>query len=400
MPKAVIVSAVRTPIGRYGGALRDVSAVDMTALVVREAIGRAAVDPTLVDEVIMGHVLVNGETPNVARLGWLTAGFPIEVPAYTLDRQCSSGLQAILNASMTIEAGQAEVVVAGGVESMSNGEYYVVGARWGLRMGSTQFLDRFDRQMITVSAPDACGPVSGMIGTAENIAKKHGITREMQDKFALRSQRAAIEAIEAGKFDEEIVPVSVPQKKGPPLQVRRDEHPRADATLESLGALRPIQGGTVTAGNASGMNDGAAACVLMSEERALAAGKQILGRIVSWAAAGVHPHYMGLGPVPAVRKALQKADLRLDQIDLIEINEAFSVQALGVLRELEVSDFERVNVNGSGVSLGHPIGATGARMMVTLLHEMKRRRARYGLNTMCIGGGQGLAAIVEGSRRA
>ncbi|HEX3244227.1 MAG TPA: acetyl-CoA C-acetyltransferase [Chloroflexota bacterium] len=395
MSRVAIVSAVRTPIGRYGGALKDVHEADLAALVICVAVNRAGVDPASVEEVIMGHCLVNGETPNVARLGALKAGLPIEVPAYTLDRQCSSGLQAIVNGALLIKSGEADVVVAGGVESMSRGDHYTLDARWGTRMGDITMHDRFTRLAVTTSCPDACGPIDGMIGTAEKVAEERGITREEADEFALRSQRNASAAMQAGKFDDEIIPVTVPGRRGQVNTISQDEGPRPDASLEALAKLPPVQGGVVTAGNASTLNDAAAAVVLMSDSRARELGVEPLGYLRSWAAAGVHPHVMGVGPVPAIRKALGKAALTLEDMDLIELNEAFAVQALAVLKDLGVTDFSKLNVNGSGISLGHPVGATGARMMATLLYEMKRRDARYGLETMCIGGGQGLAAVVE-----
>src|SRR6266508_1978838 len=294
MPRVAIVSAARTPIGRYGGALKDVHEGDLTALVIGEAVSRAGVDPASIDEVIMGHVLVNGETPNVARLGSLKAGIPMEVPAYTLDRQCSSGLQAIVNGALLIQTGEADTVVAGGVESMSRSEYYTLDARWGARMGHMQLYDRFFRMVDTTSCPDACGPIAGMIGTAEKVAEEWGITRQEADEFALQSQQRAVAAIQAGKFDEEIVPVQVPGRRGEVTVVSQDEGPRADATLDGLAKLAPVQGGVVTAGNASTLNDAAAAVVLMSEEKADSLGKQPLGYLKSWAAAGVHPHVMGI----------------------------------------------------------------------------------------------------------
>lgn len=394
MPEAVIVSAVRTPVGRYGGALKDVSAQDLAALVLGEAVKRAGIDPGLVEEVIMGHVLVNGEAPNIARLGALKAGLPMETPAYTLDRQCGSGLQAIVNAYCLIKAGESEVVLAGGVESMSNCEFYVTGARWGIRLGTRQFYDRFQRTVDMVSCPDVFGPISGMIETAENVAEKCNITREDQDVFAVRSHEKACGAIQDGRFKKEIVPVEVKGKKKT-VFVDTDEHPRPEITLEALSKLKPVQGKTVTAGNASGMNDGAAACLIMSEEKALKLGLEPMGYIKGFAAGAVHPAYMGLGPVPAVKKLLSRTGVNLGDIDLIELNEAFASQALGVIRELGIKNTDNINVNGSGISLGHPLGATGARIMATLLYEMERRDARFGLETMCIGGGQGLAAIVE-----
>ncbi|TAK31680.1 MAG: acetyl-CoA C-acyltransferase [Chloroflexota bacterium] len=394
MDQVVIVSAVRTPVGRYGGAFRDVQAPDLAALVVKEAIKRVGLEPARIDEVIMGHVLVNGETPNVARMATLIANFPIETPAYSIDRQCGSGLQAICNAAMQIQTGNARIVVAAGVESMSNMEYYVTGARWGIKLGSQSFWDRWERATEIVSTY-RFGRIPGMIYTAENVAEKCGISRESQDELALLSHQRACAAIEAGKFKNEIVPVSVPQKKGPPIVVDRDEHPRSETRLESLAQLKPIVGATVTAGNASGMNDGAAACVLMSERTAEQLGLEPMGYLRAWSAAGVHPGYMGLGPVPAVKRLLEKTGLSLADIDLIELNEAFAAQALGCLKELGISDLGNVNVNGSGIALGHPLGATGVRMMATMLNEMQRCNARYGLETMCIGGGQGLAALVE-----
>jgi acetyl-CoA C-acetyltransferase len=395
MTRVAIVSAVRTPIGRYGGALKDVHEADLAALAICEAVNRAGIDPDMIEEVIMGHCLVNGETPNVARLGALKAGLPTEIPAYTLDRQCSSGLQAIVNGAVLIKSGEADVVVAGGVESMSRCEHYTLDARWGSRLGSITLHDRFPRLVITTSCPDACGPIEGMIGTAEKVAEERGITRQEADEFALRSQRNATAAMQAGKFNDEIVPVSVPGRRGEVTVVSQDEGPRADASLEALAKLNPVQGGIVTAGNASTLNDAAAAVVLMSDTRARELGVEPLGYLKSWAAAGVHPHVMGVGPVPAIKKALEKAGLTLEDMDLIELNEAFAVQALAVLKDLGITDFTNLNVNGSGISLGHPVGATGARMMATLLYEMKRRDARYGLETMCVGGGMGLAAVIE-----
>ena len=393
MHEVVIVSATRTAIGRFGGALRSVSAHELAAAVVRAAVDRAEVDPTQVDEVVLGHTFVSGESPNVARQAALLSDFPVEVPAHGVERQCGSGLQAICDATMQIQTGNAEIVVAGGVESMSNIEYYSTGARWGMRMGDQMFSDRWDRTSENIST-HKLGRVPSMLDTAANVAAKLNITREEQDRFALRSQQNCAAAIAAGNFKDEIVPVTIQGKKGPVI-FDTDEHPRPDTTLESLSGLRPVCGDTVTAGNASGMNDGAAACVLMTEEKALALGLQPLGYVRAWAVAGVHPAYMGLGPVYAVRKVLAKAGLTLADMDVIELNEAFAAQALGVIKELGITDLSNLNVNGSGIALGHPIGCTGARIMATLLYEMQRRDARYGLETLCIGGGQGIAAIIE-----
>jgi acetyl-CoA C-acetyltransferase len=395
MSRIAIVSAARTPIGRYGGGLKDVYEGDLAAKAICGALDRAGVEPGQVDEVIFGHVLSNGETPNVARLGALKAGLPVEVPAYSLDRQCSSGLQSVVNGALLIQAGEAEVVVAGGVESMSRAVHYTTDARWGIRMGSIQLHDHFYRSVVMTSCPDVCGFIDGMIGTAEKVAAEWGITREQADAFAAESQRKAVAAQQAGRFKDEIVPIEVPGRRGAVTVVDTDEGPRADTTLEGLAKLSPIQGGVVTAGNASTLNDAAAAVVLMSEERARATGRKPLGYLKSWAAAGVHPHVMGVGPVPAVRKALAKAGLGIQDMDLIELNEAFAVQALAVLKDLGVEDHSNLNVNGSGISLGHPVGATGSRMLATLLYEMQRRDVRYGLETMCVGGGLGLAAVFE-----
>ncbi|MBI3969286.1 MAG: acetyl-CoA C-acetyltransferase [Chloroflexi bacterium] len=396
MREVAIVSSVRTAVGRYGGGFRDLSPQALGEIVIREALKRANVRPEQVEEVIFGHVMVNGESPNVARLSALMADIPIEVPAYTLDRQCGSGLQAICNAALLIQTGEADVVVAGGTESMSNGEYYLTSAaRWGLRMGPATLHDRFPRAVETVSCPEKFGPIGGMIHTAENLAEKYEISREEADRFALGSHQKAIAAIEAGRFVEEIVPVAVPQPKGEPKIVDRDEHPRADTSLASLAKLRPVLGKTVTAGNSSGMNDAAAAAVLMTPEKARELGIEPMGFLRQWSVAGCHPSIMGIGPVPAVRKLLDKSRLSLSDFGLIELNEAFAVQALAVLKGLEISDFSNVNVSGSGISIGHPVGATGARILATLIHEMKRRDVRYGLETMCIGGGMGIAAVIE-----
>lgn len=397
MAQAVVVSAVRTPVGRFGGALRDVKASTLASVAVRAAVERCGLDPGDVDEVIMGHVLANGENPNVARLAWLQAGFPVEVPAYTLDRQCGSGLQAIVNGALLIRSGQAEVVLAGGVESESNAEFYTVDGRWGRKLGNSQLYDRISRSAYTVSCPEVFpatpGATPGMMHTSEKLAEMYGITREAADGFALRSHQNAVAAIDGGKFRDEIVPVPVNQPRRAPRLVDTDEGPRRDTSLETLAALPVLVGRIHTAGNSSTINDGAAACVLMSESRASRMGLEPLGYFVGAAATGVDPTIMGIGPAPAVRKLLERTGRTMEEIDLVELNEAFAAQALAVLRELGLADLGRVNVNGSGISLGHPLGATGARILVTLLHEMRRRGARLGLETMCTGGGQGLAAL-------
>jgi acetyl-CoA C-acetyltransferase len=394
MEPVVIVSACRTAIGRYGGALRDVQAPDLATIVLQEAVARAGLEPSQIDEVVIGHTMVSGEAPNVARQAVLMAGFPVEIPAHGVERQCGTGLQAICDAMMQIQTGNSRIVVAGGVESMSNLEYYVTGARWGIRSGSQGFYDRWERATELIST-HRFGRIPSMLYTAANVAEKLCISREEQDEFALRSQVNAAAAMEAGKFEDETVPVPVPQKKGPAVCFDRDEHPRPETTLEALAKLKPVVGETITAGNSSGMNDGAAACVLMTEKTAEKLGLEPLGYLRAWAVAGVHPAYMGLGPVPAVNKVLEKTGLSLADIDLFELNEAFAAQALGCLKELGISDLSNVNVNGSGIALGHPVAATGARIMATMLYEMRRRNARYGLETLCIGGGQGIAALVE-----
>ena len=325
---------------------------------------------------------------------------PVEVPGLQLDRRCGSGLQAVLDAAMRVQTGVADVVLAGGVESMSQVEHYALGLRWGVR-GSTQLADRLDRGRVTAGGRHH--PVEGgMLETAENLRREHGISREEQDAYALESHRRAVAAQDAGRFDDEIVPVAVTDRKGTTTTVDTDEHPRRDTSLEALARLRPIRGrldpeATVTAGNASGQNDGAAVCLVTDRATADRLGLRPLVRLVAWAVAGVPPHLMGIGPVPATARALDRAGLELAQMDLIELNEAFAAQLLAVTREwkLGTADFARLNVNGSGISLGHPVGATGARILATLAREMDRREARYGLETMCIGGGQGLAAVFE-----
>ncbi|MBI4493174.1 MAG: acetyl-CoA C-acyltransferase [Chloroflexi bacterium] len=395
MAEVVIVSAARTPVGRFGGQFRDLKASTLGAVAVRAAVERAGIDPGEVDEIVLGHVFVNGENPNVARLAWLEAGYPQEVPAYSVDRQCGSGLQAVINGALQIQTGNAEIVVAGGAECESQAEFYTVGVRWGQRLGNAVLHDRIMRHAVTVSCPEVFPKMEGMIHTSAKLAAHYGITRQEADAWALRSHQRACAAIEQGKFADEIVPVPVRQR-GQTVLVERDEHPRPDTSLEVLARLPALVGdGIHTAGNASGINDAAAAVVLMSEAQARKRGLQPLASFRAYAAAGVDPTIMGIGPVPAIRRLLARTGLRLEELDLLEINEAFAAQVLSVLKELEVQDRERVNVNGSGISLGHPLGATGARILCTLLFEMRRRGARWGLESMCCGGGQGLAALFE-----
>ncbi|WP_395704427.1 acetyl-CoA C-acetyltransferase [Rhodococcus ruber] len=397
----VICEPLRTPVGRYGGVFVDVPATDLAARVISELLSRTGIDPESVDDVIFGQCYPNGEAPAIGRVAALDAGLPVTVPGLQLDRRCGSGLQAVLDAAMRVQTGVADVVIAGGVESMSRAEYYTESMRWGARGAPAALHDRLARGRVTAGGRNHPVP-GGMLETAENLRRKYGIGRREQDELAVESHRRAVAAIDSGVFAEEIVPVSVPQRRGDDRVVDRDEHPRADTTVDTLAKLRPIMAAqdpaaTVTAGNASGQNDGAAACLVTTRAHAERLGLRPLGRLVTWAVAGVAPAEMGIGPVPSTEKALKRAGLTLADIDLVELNEAFAAQALAVTREwgFTEADFERTNVNGSGISLGHPVGATGVRILATLLRELDRRGARYGLETMCIGGGQGLTAIFE-----
>ncbi|THF60580.1 acetyl-CoA C-acetyltransferase [Pseudothauera nasutitermitis] len=390
MENIVIVSATRTPIGTFNGALAPVSAAELGAVVIREAIARAGIQATQVDEVIMGHVLQAGQGQNPPRQAALRAGVPDAVPVFGVSKVCGSGLKSVTLAVQALLAGDAEIIVAGGMENMSTAAYVLDKARWGYRMGNGQLIDTM------ISDGLSCAMNLYHMGiTAENVAEKHGITREAQDAFALRSQQRASKAVADGVFDKEIVPVTIASRKGD-IVFARDEYPRADVTAEGLAKLKPAfkKDGTVTAGNASGINDGAAAVVLMTERKAKELGLQPLARVRGYASAGVDPALMGLGPVPATRKALAKAGLQLGDIDLIEANEAFAAQSLGVAAELGF-DPDKVNVHGGAIALGHPIGASGTRILVTLLHGMQAADAQLGLATLCIGGGQGTAVIVE-----
>ncbi len=391
MVEVVIASAVRTAVGTFGGAISNIPANELGALVVKEAIKRAGIAPEQVEEVILGNVLQAGQGQNPARAAAIKGGVPIEVPAWTMNKLCGSGLKSVITAAHTIMAGEADVIVAGGMESMSMAPYLLPKARTGYRMGNDQIID----SMVYDGLTDVFNNYH-MGVTAENVAEKYGISREEQDQFAVESQNKAINAIEAGRFKDEIVPVMVPQRKGEPKVFDTDEHPRKGTTLEGLGKLSPAfkKGGTVTAGNASGINDGAAAFVVMSKQKAVELGIKPLAVIRAGAYAGVDPAIMGVGPVPAVKKALTKAGLKVEDLDLIEANEAFAAQALAVGRELGVPA-DKLNVNGGAIALGHPIGASGARILVSLLYELYRRQGRYGLATLCVGGGQGVALIVE-----
>jgi 3-oxoadipyl-CoA thiolase len=395
--EAWIVSAVRTPIGRYGGALRSVRPDDLAALVIGAAVQRSGVDPGLVDDVVMGNANGAGEeNRNVARMAALIAGFPVSVAGQTVNRLCGSGLQAINIAAHAIMAGDGEVFVAGGVESMTRAPLVMLKPETAYERGERSLIDttlgwRFvNPRLAERFAAESMGE------TGENVAARCGVSRQDQDAFALLSQRRTAAAIEAGRFDDHLVPVAITQRDGSVVTVDRDEHPRADTTPEALARLKPAfrPGGSVTAGNSSGINDGAAAAVLVEAERARSLGLTPLARIVSTAVAGVDPSVMGLGPVPATRRALERAELRVEDLDLIELNEAFASQSLACVRELGL-DLERVNVNGGAIALGHPLGMSGARLVTTLVHELQRRGGRYGLATMCIGVGQGIATIVE-----
>jgi acetyl-CoA C-acetyltransferase len=389
--EVVIVSACRTAVGTFMGALSEIPPATLGASVVTEAIRRAGIPAEMVDEVILGGILTAGVGQNIARQVSIAAGLPNTTPAYTINKVCGSGMKAVILAAQAIQCGDADIVVAGGVENMSASAHIAPGSRKGYRMGPVQMLD----SMITDGLSDAfTGEHMGI--TAENVALKYGITREEQDRFACASQNKAEEAIKAGRFKDEIVPVSIPQRKGPALLFEQDEHPRFGATIEALAKLKPAfkPDGAVTAGNASGINDGAAVVVVMSKAKAEELGLKPLAAIRGYAAGGVEPSLMGLGPIPATRKALEKAGLTVADLDLIEANEAFAAQCLAVSRELELPA-EKVNVNGGAIALGHPIGASGARILVTLLHEMAKRDSKRGLATLCIGGGMGTAIIVE-----
>lgn len=396
MKRAAIVAPIRTPVGTFGGSLKSLPAEDLATIVIKELVERSRIDPELIDDVVFAQSYANSEAPCIGRWAGLNAGLPIAVPGMQLDRRCGGGLQALVTAAMMIQSGVCDVVLAGGAESMSNIEYYTTGMRWGARAGSVQLYDRLDRGRERSQPIERFGPISGMIETAENLAKKYSISREEADEYAVGSHQRAAAARDAGKFDGEIVPITVPQKKGESIVVSRDEGIRADATVETLARLRPLmKNGTVTAGNSSQQNDAAAACLVVAEDQLERLGLTPTGFLVGWAAAGCSPATMGIGPVPAVSRLMDRAGMTLSQMDLVEINEAFACQVLSVLKEWKDFDRTKLNVNGSGISLGHPIGASGARIATTLLYELRRSNKRYGLETMCIGGGQGLAAIFE-----
>lgn len=396
MRRAAIVSPIRTAVGKYLGTLQPFNAEDLGATVIRALIERTGIDPERIEEVVFAQGYPNGEAPCIGRWSALAADLPLHVAGTQIDRRCGSGLQAIANASMMIQTGAADVVIAGGAESMSNVEHYATGLRGGLRAGSVTMHDRLERGRVRSQPESRFGFISGMIETADNLAEEYQITREEADEYAARSQQRAQEAWDAGKFDNELVKVDVPQRKADSVVFERDEGIRGNTTADSLGKLRAIrEGGVVTAGNASQQNDAAAACLVVAEDKLEELGLDPDAWFVSWAASGCHPATMGIGPVPAVAKLFERTGMGWNDIDLVELNEAFAPQVLAVLKGWGWNDPDKLNVNGSGISLGHPIGATGGRILATMVNEMHRREVRYGLETMCIGGGQGIAAIFE-----
>ena len=391
MREVVIVSAVRTPVGSYGGTLKDSTAAVLGAIAVKAAIERAGISPEIIDEVVFGSVLQGGLGQNIARQVSINAGIPKEVPSFTINKVCGSGLRSVALAAQMIKAGDADCIIAGGTESMSMAPYIMPSARWGARMGDTKLID----MMVFDGLTDVFNGYHMGI-TAENIAEQWGLTREALDEFSANSQNKAEAAIKAGRFKDEIVPVVLPQKKGDPIVFDTDEYVKFGASAEKLATLKPAfkKDGVVTAGNASGINDGAAAFVVMSKEKADSLGLKVLCTIKSYASAGVDPSIMGIGPVPATNKALAKVGMKVSDLDLIEANEAFAAQSLAVGKDLGI-DPAKLNVNGGAIAIGHPIGASGARILVSLIHEMGKRDAKTGLATLCIGGGQGTALIVE-----
>jgi acetyl-CoA C-acetyltransferase len=396
MRRAAIVSPLRTPVGAFGGALQPVPVEDLAATVIKAVVERTGVDPELIGDVAFSQSYANSETPCIGRWAALHAGLPIATPGLQVDRRCGGGLTAIAIAAMEVQTGVADVVLAGGVESMSNIERYATDTRWGKKSGSIVLHDRLDRGRERSQPVWRFGEISGMIETAENLAREFDISRAEADEFAARSQQRAAAAWADGRFADEVVPVSVPQRRGDPISVDHDEGVRGESTPETLAKLRTVMpGGTVTAGNAAQQNDAAAACLVVAEDKLEELGLEPLGYLLGWAAVGCEPATMGIGPVPAVKKLFARTGHSFDQMDLVEVNEAFAVQVLAVLQGWGWNDGERLNVNGSGISLGHPVGATGVRIMTTLLHELRRREGKLGLETMCVGGGQGVAAVFE-----
>jgi len=397
--RVAICSPLRTPVGRFLGTLAPLEAGQLGAVIIRALIERSGINPARVDDVVFSQGYGSGEAPAIGRWSWLAAGMPIEVPGFQLDRRCGSGLQAIATAAMMVQTGVADCVLAGGVESMSNVEHYTTRARHGARMGDVVLWDRLSRGRVMSQPVERFGVITGMIETAENLASDYGITREQADAFAVRSHQNAARAWSEGAFEMQLVPVEIAQKRGDPLVFAQDEGFRPDASMETLGALKPLEGGVVTAGNASQQNDAAAACLVVAEDKLAELGLEPMLWFHSWSAAGCDPSRMGIGPVPAVERLFARNGLSWEDIGLVELNEAFAPQVLAVLKgwgwSQDDSRLDMLNVNGSGISLGHPIGATGIRILADMAHEMQRRKVRFGLETMCIGGGQGMAAVFE-----
>jgi acetyl-CoA C-acetyltransferase len=400
--RAAIVSPLRTPVGKFLGSLASVSAGELGAVIIKALVERSGIDPERIDDVVFAQGYGNAEAPAIGRWAALAAGLPISVPGYQVDRRCGSGLQSVIDAAMMVQTGAADVVIAGGVESMSNVEHYTTELRGGVKAGNMVLHDRLTRGRVMSQPQQRFGVISGMIETAENLAKDYAISREACDAYAVRSHQNATRAWAEGKFADELVPVPVKQRKGDPILFEQDEGYRPDATMETLGALKPLEGGVVTAGNASQQNDAAAACLVVAEDMLDELGLEPIAYLHGWAAAGCDPSRMGIGPVPAVERLFARTGLGWNDIDLVELNEAFAPQVLAVLKgwgwSEDDSRMEMLNVNGSGISLGHPIGATGGRILANLTRELTSRDGRYGLETMCIGGGQGMAAIFERAR--
>ncbi|KMS61312.1 acetyl-CoA C-acetyltransferase [Sphingobium wenxiniae] len=396
MRRAAIVSPLRTAVGAFGGALRPLKMEDLGTIVIKALVERTGIDPERIEDVVFGHAYGSGEAPALGRWCALNAGLPISVAGMEMERRCGSGLMAISTAAMMVQTGAADVVIAGGAESMSNCEFYSTTQRWGSRAGSVTLYDRLERGRVRSQPEWRFGVIRSMMETADNLAKDYGITREEADEYAVRSQQRAAAAWAEGKFANELVPVPVPQRKGDPIIFDRDEGIRGDSSMEALAKLRVVhEGGVTTAGNSSQQNDAASACLVVAEDLLDELKLEPMAFFVNWALAGCEPSRMGIGPVPATEKLLRKTGLSLDQMDLVELNEAFAAQVLAVLKGWNWHDPDKFNVNGSGISLGHPIGATGGRILATMLNELERRKGRYALETMCIGGGQGIAAIFE-----
>lgn len=394
--RAAIVSPLRTPVGKYLGTLQGFNAEDLGALIIKALVARTKIDPERIEEVVFAQGYPSGEAPCIGRWSALAADLPLHVAGTQIDRRCGSGLQAVANAAMMIQTGAADVVIAGGAESMSNVEYYTTDMRGGARAGSVTLHDRLERGRVRSQPEARFGVISGMIETADNLATEYQISREESDQYAVQSHQRAQAAWDEGKFANELVPVTVPQKRSDPIEFAMDEGVRGDANLDSMAKLRALRPeGVVTAGNASQQNDAAAACLVVAEDKLAELGLEPMAYFHSWAAAGCHPATMGIGPVPAVAKLMQRTGLSWSDIDLVELNEAFAPQVLAVLKGWGWHDPDKLNVNGSGISLGHPIGATGGRILASMLNELERRQGRYALETMCIGGGQGIAAVFE-----